>query len=113
VITVHRHSVLLAVVAGGICAAVYAIFPDLWFSRIYMFVSVLPGIAVGYFGLGPRGLLAASGTLPFIALAAWIHLSQSHRFLEPGWYYKVALATVVFVGAMYISAIVREEDHAA
>jgi hypothetical protein len=113
VITVHRHSVLLAVAAGGIVAAAYAVFPDLWFNRISIILSALPGIAVGYFGRGPRGLLAASGTLPLIALAAWIHLSESHRFLEPGWYYKVALVAVFFVGAIYISAIAREEDHAA
>ena len=111
-ITIHVHSVLLAVGAGGVVAAVYVVFPELWFNRIFVAMSAVPGIAVGYFCIGPTALLATSGVLPLIALAAWIYFTQSPTLLEPGWYYKVALVATVFVGAICLSAIAREESRA-
>ena len=112
-IIVHVQSVLLAFAAGAVVAAAYVVFPDLWFSRISIALSAVPGIAVGYLCIGPSTLLAACGVLPLIALAAWIHLAQSPISLEPGWYYKVALVATVFVGALCVSAIARKEDDAA
>jgi hypothetical protein len=107
VIVVHVHSVLLSIAAGALAAAAWYFIPDLEYG---LFAIAVLGCAVGYFCIGPSALLAGCGIVPMIALAAWLYLTKDPDWLEPGWYYLLALAGTVFAGAVYVSAIQRQES---